>query len=121
MPFIACFSGPYLPFRFLAEVRRLYDVSRWSVVEVTPTDEGVVVELAAPSWLTDLVADLATRFGGTVVLNAAEALRLRDLAAEARSRGGPRRFARAPGWRQEPSRDRRSVADGRRNVASGRP
>lgn len=105
MPFVARFTDPYLPFRFVAEVRRLYDVSRWTVVDVTETDDGVVVELGAPSWLVDPVADLATRFGGTVVLNAAEAEALRALARDLRSRRGSRRLTRQEaGWRQAPSR-----------------
>ncbi len=113
MPFVACFADPCLPFRFVAEVRRLYDVSRWPTVEVTPTDEGIVVELAAPSWLVNAVADLATRFGGTVVLNNEEAVRLRDLAREARSHRARRRFAPGEaGWREPSSCGRRNVAPG---------
>jgi hypothetical protein len=98
MPVVARFTDPRAPFRFVAEVRRLYDVSGWSTLDVTPTELGVVVELEPPPWLADSLTDLAARFGGAVGMSPADVDRLRSVARGVRAE---RRLARRPGMDRE--------------------
>ncbi len=64
----ASFADRKAAFRFVAELRRLYDIASWPSVEVCGNAGGASVTIDCPGWAADAVIDLVVRFHGEATL-----------------------------------------------------